>query len=682
MKSRQKFFDGTVLKKDITRFAPAWALYLIGGVMIAVSVMAEGARYSTGPIDVPNALSQSIGLFGILNMIYAMIVSQLLYGDMFNSKLCNALHAMPLRREGWFLTHLVAGLLFSLVPNLVISLSIIPFMGEYWYAVFLWLLGMQLHYLFFFGLAVFSMFCTGSRFASITVYGLLNFLALLAVWFAYTIYVPMLYGLEVDTTAFLKFSPVCQLCTDYEFFTVEHLSSCPCKNATYYSWYYSNFDHQHAWGGLGDGWDYLCILAALGVVFLALALVLYKKRRLESAGDFVAFRVMKPMFWVLFAMGFGGACQFFVSEMLGHDGDIAWVFLAIGLVLGYFMGQMLVERTVKIFKRRIFIQFGIFAVAFCLSLLATWLDPLGLTRYVPAADQVEKVYVIGSNWTYEEILDREERGYPGRWYTATETEDIEQARQVHELLIEEGRGKSYSSVTVCYVLKNGHVVTRHYAPYNESPADTAVQTLLKAPSATTGFDTLDSLQDAVSTVFIQGIGYLAGSNADRFLEALWQDAEAGNFYQGESWHYKTHGQEAPLRSVQLTLQNRYGSTYYLYSCCENALAWLSEYADTAGTLLDGMTNEQLLEQLTCLDTSLGISFSPYPQADLLTELLDTLRKDMENGWATLSEASAGQQWQSVTLYMASGFSETLYLDPDNSLSVQWLKTALGTQTAA
>ena len=110
MKSRTSFFDRTVLKKDITRFAPLWALYLIGGLMIAISSGISG-----------DELNEVLGGLGIVSFSYAILVAQLLFGDLFNTRLCNALHAMPLRREGWFFTHVIAGILFSLVPNLLIA---------------------------------------------------------------------------------------------------------------------------------------------------------------------------------------------------------------------------------------------------------------------------------------------------------------------------------------------------------------------------------------------------------------------------------------------------------------------------------------------------------------------------------------------------------------------------------
>ena len=126
MKLRTSFFNTAVLKKDITRFAPAWGLYLTAMLLLMVTITEEN-------YDLAGTLGVTINLLSIVNLGYALVCAALLFGDLFNSKLCNALHAMPMRREGWFLTHLVSGLMFSVVPNLVVGLCLMPRLGVYWF---------------------------------------------------------------------------------------------------------------------------------------------------------------------------------------------------------------------------------------------------------------------------------------------------------------------------------------------------------------------------------------------------------------------------------------------------------------------------------------------------------------------------------------------------------------------
>ena len=185
MKSRISFFNLTLFKKDITRFAPLWVLYTIG---LLLTLFSGGQSYG----GFAKFLGDSIGGFGVFNLIYAALAAQLLFGDLFQSRLCNALHAMPMRRETRFCTHLLAGLFFSIAPTLLAAVISLVFLGEYWFLSLMWFLGVSLSYVAFFGIAVFSMLCTGSRFAMAAVYAIINFGSWVAYWFAETIYLPMM----------------------------------------------------------------------------------------------------------------------------------------------------------------------------------------------------------------------------------------------------------------------------------------------------------------------------------------------------------------------------------------------------------------------------------------------------------------------------------------------------------
>ena len=118
MKLKTSFFKGITLKKDILRFAPIWALYFIGMMLI---IMGMG-NYQSYDRYARNFMPGFVTAFGIVNLCYAAICANLLFGDLYNTKLCYSLHAMPYRRESWLLTHLLSGLLFSIVPNSIAML--------------------------------------------------------------------------------------------------------------------------------------------------------------------------------------------------------------------------------------------------------------------------------------------------------------------------------------------------------------------------------------------------------------------------------------------------------------------------------------------------------------------------------------------------------------------------------
>ena len=435
MKSRTSSFK-TILRKDILRFAPVWALYLIGGILVMLSVTdSSQAGY------VAKYLAQTIGPFSVINLIYAALVAQLLFGDLFNSRLCNALHAMPMRRETWFLGHVISGLCYSLIPNLIGMLVLVPRLGEFWFVGLIWLLGMTLEYLFFFGLAVFSVFCTGNRFAMAAVYAILNFLSMIGWWFVDTIYAPVLYGVEIPTEPFTKLCPVVSLCVNEEMVLMVRVLE-------------NIFSSTHTWQyrGLGEGWGYLAVIAVIGAALLTVSLLMYRRRALESAGDFMAVKPLAPVFSVVYTLCVGAVFALFGDLISGGY----LLFLIIGIAVGYFTGQMLLQRTVKIFKPMAFVKLALLAAVMLGSVFVVKADPIGVTRWMPEENTVEKVMVSNTSRF---------AAYSSSTMTLEEAEDIQKVLQIHESIIENRdleNSEDVYNVAIRYYLENGTQVERVY----------------------------------------------------------------------------------------------------------------------------------------------------------------------------------------------------------------------------
>ena len=523
MKSRTSFFDRTVLRKDITRFAPLWGLYLIGGLLIAISVAAGSSTYYLG-----QALNNLIGPFSIISLCYAIVAAQLLFGDLFNTRLCNALHAMPLRREGWFLTHVTAGMLYSLVPNLIISLALMPFLGEFWYTALIWLLGMELHYLFFFGLAVFCMMLTGNRFAAAAVYAIINALSAIAMWFCNTIFAPMLYGVVIRTAAFAPWCPVWALCGKDDFFTIAHSDTCPCLT---YGGYEGYFDSRCAYdfAGFGESWGYLILLAVLGIALGAAALVLYRKRHLESAGDFMAFKRVKPVFAIVYTLCVGALLQI-IGNLFD---DPMYIFLLIGLIVGYFTSQMLLNRTLRVFKKKNWLAMILILVLIFGSVGLCRIDAFGLISWTPDVEDVVSVKVADSRVSEFRPSNTDAE--------FTDKANIEKLISIHELLYAEGPTDSrdhydgLQNVTICYKLKDGREIYRQYkATVNGKSAREIDNFIFCNPVYVLHAGSLETLLSGVQDIFTEGM-YITGQRRDQLLTALWADGQAGTLRSDGKW---------------------------------------------------------------------------------------------------------------------------------------------------
>ena len=481
MKLRTSFFNPTVFKKDLTRFAPTWALYTVGLFMLlSVCMSTEYAYRQAGN------LLELLGFMAVVNLGYGLLSAQLLFGDLFNSRHVNALHAMPLRRECWFVTHTVSGLLFSFGPNLVMSLVAALIMKGGWIAAGLWLLAATMQYLFFFGLAVLSALCVGNRFAMVLVYGIVNFLSLIAYWFYYAIYEPLLYGVYCSQDLFTRFCPVWTMGdTGYELVTV-------AKN--HGALRISDFT-------LGDGWGYLAICAAMGIVLLGLALMLYRRRKLESAGDFMAVTSLEPVFLGLYTLSVAVFFQMF-ADLFGQS---EYIFLGLGIVVGFFTGLMLVKRTIRVFRPRSIIACVLVGVAFAGSMVLTKIDPMGVTRYVPKAEQVEAVYL--DNWHNDpEAIFVDRPGFDA-------PEDVAQALLLHQAILD-GKGEKesdyHTGICLTYKMKNGAVIQRYY------------------PSVAA-----DSEAGALAASFLSNTAFILGGDPDEVLKHL----ENVHIYDYEGSHY-------------------------------------------------------------------------------------------------------------------------------------------------
>ena len=144
------WFNRTLLKKNLTRFWPLWALYTaalffsLGMPLINLeSVMhrAEGATVSVGSGlwntmgEVLEAMNReymveqyqemvrdAMGAVVLMGAVYGCFLAMAFFSYLMNRRSVGMLHALPIKREGLFLTNWVSGLFFVAGPSLVVFL--------------------------------------------------------------------------------------------------------------------------------------------------------------------------------------------------------------------------------------------------------------------------------------------------------------------------------------------------------------------------------------------------------------------------------------------------------------------------------------------------------------------------------------------------------------------------------
>ena len=568
MKLKTSCFNKTAFRKNLTRFAPVWGLYTIC-LMMGLFLMLNSSLDYWFLANV----AECIQVMAVVNLGYALVCTQLLFGDLYNARMCNMLHALPIRREGWFLTHVVSGLAFSFGPTLVMTLAALamtPFsrMVNGWQIPLYWLLGANLEFVFFFGVAVLCALCVGSRFAQAVLYAIVNFAAVLTFFLVDTLYTPMFYGIHTSEEPFLWLTPVVKM-VDTKYIDCEQIE-------TFLGYTPEGYEHfsYHGEFTVTGNWWYLFLCAAIGIGLMGIALMLYRKRRLETAGDFIAIRPLEPVFLVVYTLMVGTCMDFFISQMFGYGEGL--LFLFAGLFIGWFTGKMLLERNVRVFSKKNWLHCFALVGAFILTLVIAYADPLGFETWVPDADQVVSVRVGTGHGSYNQSA-----------ITLTEKADIEKILAIHEEAIEkridetawetlevpeaevayqrvesttgEVRYKEQISITLTYDLKRGKVKTRYYYVYAEDPAGQTLKEYFSTPEAVFGMPeealTVEYLDELVKSANFSTYGPLDNltelveqlSRAEKreLLDAILADCREGTMAQ----HYAFHRNEYDVMSI-------------------------------------------------------------------------------------------------------------------------------------
>lgn len=435
MKSKTSFFNKTVFKKNLTRFAPVMAVYtlcLILGMMMLYQNNEEMGR----TFWFASRIAGNLQLMGLVNLLFAPLVAMLLFGDLYNSRMCNALHAMPMRRETLFLTNVVSGLLFSMIPTAVMALLSVP---------------------------------------------LLNGGAFILYYIINTLYTPMLFGVVTPDRWVSLLTPVADM-TSGAYVAVEDFHQLSLR-------FYGRESEMVAAFSVDQGkFTSLLIYAAVGIVFAIVGLLLYRKRNLECAGDAIAFPILQPLFQLVCAVGVGTlvvmGVEAFLAYRIGAGMSMLYLLLFCGGAAGWFGAKMLLKRTTRVFQLRSWVGLGILTAMVAVSLVATRFDVLGIEDRIPDVEDVSSVTLNfdGLELTSEEDIrqittlhamaleDRIESygDYPLAYILHREEKEKHPVMPEGGFVYGEGGYNAdgpmltTDDITIYYKLKNGCTMTRNY----------------------------------------------------------------------------------------------------------------------------------------------------------------------------------------------------------------------------
>jgi ABC-2 type transport system permease protein len=207
-------------------------------------------------------------------------------------------------------------------------------------------------------------------------------------------------------------------------------------------------------------WTEIVAYLVLIVVFFALSLWVYKKRDIETAGQAIAFRPLRPIFkyGVAFCFMLVGGLHFGETQ-----NDFAWIVFGYvtASVLGYFIAEMILEKTWRVFhkwKGYLYFVIGMLVIGILLKI-----DIIGYEKRLPSLAEIERVYF--SEETY--YLNEEIEAYVSPKPFFATKENIKNIYLLHEQIIKDKEIVNNSSFTrrsavFVYELKNGNKIVRSY----------------------------------------------------------------------------------------------------------------------------------------------------------------------------------------------------------------------------
>ena len=442
MQSKTSYFNATLFRKNLTRFWPLWGLASFIGALFPLAVLLDMVHRGWNVLSAPDFTGMyydAVSAVPVINLVYAALCAMAVWSYLYNARSVGLMHTLPIRREGLFLTNFLSGLSMTLIPYavtgvlcVVVSLCGGAFDAKGLAVTVLAVLGESF---FYFSSATFVAFITGNAFAMPPLYALLHFLAVLLDWLISSFAQGFIFGFSTYYTGVVEWlSPTVYLVNNVRCARqyVEVQQTFP-DGTPYTSRLLTSADLESFW--------LIGVYALVGLALAALALILYRRRRSETAGDVVAVGWLRPVF----RYGVAGLCALLGGQFLyslfwygfqqGEYYDtlpMVVCLLAAGAI-GYYGASMLLAKAFKVFRGS-WKGLGIVLAGCALVCCVLHFDLLGVADRVPEASQIQTLEIRIADNTY----------------TLTPEKDadlLEQVRALHQTVVPAAASNATSRLT-------------------------------------------------------------------------------------------------------------------------------------------------------------------------------------------------------------------------------------------
>ena len=471
MQLRKSYFNKTLFRKNLSRSWPLWGAVTAGGCLVVLYMLLSLMSYRGTALtqnDFSSALYNIVTSFVPgFTLCYAVLAAMLVWGYLCTPRAVGMMHTLPVDRTTLFVTGTASGFAMLLLPYAITG-GFAGLIALGWgifdlKAMLVAVAAVILMTALFFGMATLCAMVSGHAAAMPVFYFVLNFLAAAADWLLSSLSSEMLVGVRMEYSGAVEFlSPVLQIYNSFH----------------YRGLYDAAGERYYALEGLGV----VALYGLVGVALLAAALLLYRRRASECAGDVVAFRQMRPLFRVavgmVSALTLGRVFYALLWAEIFQSGNYADVWpMAICAAaaggIGYLAASMVLEKNLRLSG-----TCGRGAAAVCaaagLLCLCLGMDIFGVERRVPELESIGSVELYVSGYGDSMQLDAE-----------SDRHLVAAVRQLHEMIAEnvdeiraerdgyivavsdktEIRERVYEHIRIDYTLKDGREVRRLYNLY-------------------------------------------------------------------------------------------------------------------------------------------------------------------------------------------------------------------------
>lgn len=449
MKSKTSLFSSALFCKNTSRFAPLWGIFL-GVLLLSGPVAILNLNQRVYLNYIPNLWEEFFHLQRVLvvlyNAAYALLCAALLFRYLHTPRSAYMMHAFPLSRKAQYTTNVLSGLCFAAVPYLLqFALNYLAAIGFQGADCLPRLLAVELlSFLFFFGLAVLCMLISGNTAIAVLSYAALNFIFAAIPALVLLVLQSLVFGFDISLheQTLVYLAPMVQMIR-----------------------------------GVGNDGTIarlpFLIYGAVGALLLVLSWLHYRVRQIEQAGEAMAHKWARVAFQLVFTLG----CTLglglilttlFTGSMTGRAVfPTLLVCFALAALIGWFAAQMMLKRTVKVFHKRTWLGWAIFAGVVAVLLCAVRFDVLGFQRYVPAQADVKELTVGMStdNYWYDYRGAGDHADLDAN-ILVTNEQDLAVLREMHrnaQRTWQQGDELYGPTVTCRYTLQNGRTVVRKFS---------------------------------------------------------------------------------------------------------------------------------------------------------------------------------------------------------------------------